>query len=69
MTVVHDYPIRGRQRQPDEEYGRAFDRDPDAWLKRKLAWRRSKKGIRALEINALQNARNDRRARQRRGFA
>jgi hypothetical protein len=63
--VVHDGPIRGRRRQPDEIYGRGHDRDPAAWLKRK----RRQLARQRRSIHRRRQARGDAEALVRRGFA
>lgn len=65
-AVVHDWPIRGRRRQPDEEYGRAYARDPEGWLKRKRADRERRA---KAKIHARRQAAGDAQAWRRGGFA
>lgn len=64
--VVHDSPIRGRRQQPVAEYGRAYARDPEKWLRirrERMAERR------ARGTQARRQARDDAKARTSRGFA
>lgn len=64
--VVHDSPIRGRRQQPVAEYGRAYARDPEKWLRirrERMAERR------ARGIHDQRRRRDDAKARESRGFS
>lgn len=62
--VAHDLPIRGRKQQPLKEYGRAYARDPIAWLvqKRKRLARNARRG------NGRRQAARDLDARRAHGW-
>lgn len=60
--VVHDWPIRGRRQQPAEEYGRAYARDPEKWMREKMRRRAWRARRRVAEVRHAQEVIRTRRA-------